>query len=87
MRVKKPGNVKKGVSKFSPPLNIEQQIGKSTFVLSDKKRWNASKLTHFTGPVATQNEDLQLQVTFNPRRSSRVCRSPVWLKEYSKVNH
>ncbi len=40
-----------------------------TFVLSEKNKWNASKLTHFTGPVATQCEDLQLQITFNPRSS------------------
>lgn len=82
VRVKQPVHVRKGASKFSPPLNIEQQIGKSTFVLSDKKKWNISKLTRFTGPVTTQYENVQPQVTFNPRRSSRERRTPGWLKEY-----
>lgn len=82
VRVKQPGHVKKGVSQFSPPLNIEQQIGKSTFVLSDKKKWNVSKLARFTAPVTTQNENLQAPVTFNLRKSSRVRRMPTWLKEY-----
>ncbi len=37
-----------------------------TFVLSEKNKWNASKLTHFTGPVATQCEEC-----FNTRTPPR----------------
>lgn len=73
VRVKKPDHAHKGTPKFTPPLSIQRQIGPSTFVLSDNKKWNASRLTRCPagpGPPTVKPADTA-PVTL--RRRSRVA--------------
>ncbi|KAA0721201.1 hypothetical protein E1301_Tti019607 [Triplophysa tibetana] len=54
-KVRVRNHVPKGHRKFTDPLTVHKQLGVGTYVLSDEKTWNASKLTAFlcktTAPV------------------------------------
>lgn len=47
VRVRRPEHVHKGSSKFTEPLKVVERVGPSTYLLSDGRKWNASKLAHF----------------------------------------
>lgn len=40
-------HVYKGSCKFTEPLTVIPRVGPSTDLLSDRQKWNASKLAHF----------------------------------------
>lgn len=42
LTVKRPEQVHKGTPKFTEPFSIQGQMGLSTYVLNDNKKWNAS---------------------------------------------
>ncbi|XP_055005269.1 uncharacterized protein K02A2.6-like [Boleophthalmus pectinirostris] len=45
VRICKPFLVGKGERQYTDPVSIQQQTGHSTFILSDGKRWNATRLS------------------------------------------
>lgn len=57
VRVRKPGHVKKGHPRFSPPIRINKQVGPSTYTLEDGKTWHASHLA----PVNATSDELPVQ--------------------------
>lgn len=79
VRVKKPEHVHKGTSKFTPPLPIQRQIGPSTFVLSDNKRWNASRLTRYPAGPGLPAVEKSHTAPVTPRRGARTATAPAWL--------
>lgn len=54
VRVKKPGFVVKGDRKYSDPIRIRKQISPRTYVTSDGRKWNISKLIE-TKPPESNN--------------------------------
>ncbi len=40
-------HVQKGSPKFTEPLTVIKKVGPSTYLLSDSRKWNASKLPRF----------------------------------------
>ncbi|XP_057698600.1 uncharacterized protein K02A2.6-like [Corythoichthys intestinalis] len=92
VRVRRPEHVSKGSSKFTEPLTVMRKVGQNTYLLSDGRKWNVSKLAHFPKQavnVATENHDavfdsLALPENPNvpdpvPRRSQRSRNTPRWL--------
>lgn len=45
VRIRKPMHVHKADARFTGPLSVKKQIGPSTYILSDGKKWNATHLT------------------------------------------
>lgn len=58
VRVRKHQHVYKGSSRFTEPLTVVKKVGPSTYLLSDGRKWNASKLAHFPKQaLACKSED------------------------------
>ena len=47
VRVRRPEHVHKGSSRFTEPRTVVKKVGPSTYLLSDGRKSNASKLAHF----------------------------------------
>lgn len=47
VRVRRPWHVHKGSCRFIGPLTVIKKVGSSTYLLSDGRKWNASKLAPF----------------------------------------
>lgn len=63
--------MRKGTTKYTDPMLIQEKIGPGTDVLGDGKKWNASHLAIYpeTGitPVTERNE--RNETVTNPARS------------------
>ena len=57
VRVRRPEHVQKGLSRFTAPLTIVKKVGLNTYLLSDGRKWNASKLTRFPRDAMASNSD------------------------------
>ncbi|CAL9701835.1 unnamed protein product [Knipowitschia caucasica] len=93
VRVRRPEHVPKGSSKYTEPRTVMRKVGQNTYLLSDGRKWNASKLAHFPKQVLTsieheQNNNVldsfampENQNLPNPslRRSQRSRNPPRWL--------
>lgn len=92
--VRRPEHVHKGTSRFTEPLTVVKRVGPSTYLLSDGRKWNASKLARFPKEsLASTSEDNETvfdglivhdDVLHNapepgPRRNPRVRNPPRWL--------
>lgn len=81
VRIRLPRPTPKAHPRFSPPVQVEKQVGPNTFQLSDGKKWNASHLSHV--PLGTN-------VTLRPTCSStstslthkRTRVKPKWQQDY-----
>lgn len=82
VRVKRPDHVHKGTSKFTAPLRIQKQIGPGTFVLSDNRKWNASRLTHYSAGLGFPAVEPAHTAPVTCKRSNRVTNPPSWLKDF-----
>ena len=85
VRVRIPHHVPKAHPRFSAPATVEKKIGKSTFLLSDGKKWNASHLAHV--PAAADFETKNTSATqcppaLSPNRQPRARTKPSWHKDY-----
>ncbi len=94
VRVQRPEHVTKGSSRFTEPLTVIKRVGPNTYLLSDGRKWNASKLAFFPKEAlactATDNETtidgfmVPDDANHNapepgPRQSQRTRNSPRWL--------
>ena len=93
VRVRRPEHVAKGSSRFTKPLSVIKKVGPNTYLLSDGRKWNASKLAFFPKGALTPDSDSDctfdgLMVPENthhnapesgPRRSQRTRNAPNWL--------
>uniref|UniRef100_A0A3P9JV72 Integrase catalytic domain-containing protein n=1 Tax=Oryzias latipes TaxID=8090 RepID=A0A3P9JV72_ORYLA len=61
VRIRKPGFVKKGRSKFIQPLQVLAQKGPSTCKLSDGKVWNDIHLSSASPAIAAETHDSSVQ--------------------------
>lgn len=98
VRVRRPEHVYKGSSKYTEPLTVVKKVGPSTYLLSDGRKWNASKLAHFSKEALvciSENSETTLDgltVTENvhvaqepgPRRTPRVRNPPQWLTDFER---
>lgn len=98
VRVKKPGLVVKGDRKYSDPIQIVEKISPYTYVTSDSRRWNVSKLVkgrqtdHYDPTLhfeLEENDHPVIETNTDPttphkqlRRSDRVKQKPKWMKDY-----
>lgn len=91
VRVRKPMHVPKGHSKFTQPVEIEKQVGPSTYRLADGRLWHSSHLS-LVPEVLKPTSDLSaadVSVTnvlnteqSTERRSVRQHKPPFWMKDY-----
>ncbi|ROI32511.1 hypothetical protein DPX16_0397 [Anabarilius grahami] len=58
VRIRKPGIIKKGHSKFTPPLKVVAQKGPATYLLGDGRAWNAIHLAPTSPCVTTSDTSL-----------------------------
>uniref|UniRef100_A0A803K669 Gypsy retrotransposon integrase-like protein 1 n=1 Tax=Xenopus tropicalis TaxID=8364 RepID=A0A803K669_XENTR len=93
VRVKKPGLLKQGQSKFTTPLEVRRQRGPYTYELSDGRIWNASRLApvrhdlaevpfdegHIPTPDITCDRPEQSEPIRRPERNRK---QPAWTKDY-----
>ena len=101
VKVKKPGIVPKGYSKYSEPMQIIRKLSERTFQTEDGKNWNVSRLCKCVQPVASysgpeestvdsdnatndqaSNDNVNVPVNVQPRRSQRARKPPAWLADY-----
>lgn len=90
VRVRRPFHVKKGEARFTDPLSVQQQIGPSTFILSDGKRWNSARLslcperkeTSVQEEIPERGCTMEENVALSLHRGARQRRSPVWTQDY-----
>lgn len=97
VRIRKPGIIAKGHSKFTQPFQVVAQKGPATYLLSDGKVWNAIHLAsappmHSTAPTSQPGDASLLPSTPEPPdtghspppspRVPRVRNAPVWSKDY-----
>lgn len=54
VRVKKPGHVPKGSSKFMGPFKIQKKVGPNTYRLDNGLTWNGERLSRFYGTVTPE---------------------------------
>lgn len=86
LRVCKPWHVGKGETQFSGPLTVQQQTGMSSFILSDRKRWNAACLSLCPeGSQETPLADTE-EEHHSPTEAKTVIhrerKPPAWTKDY-----
>ena len=93
IRVRKPGVLRKGQSKFSAPLQVMDQRGSYTYKLSDGWIWNASNLASACQRNARDDAEPPLlpDITAPPAqdtsesmpvgRDARIRRPPVWTQD------
>ena len=62
VRVKKPGFITKGKKTFSDPVQVSHKLSKYTYVLTDGKSWNVSKLVKCQNPNTHDAEDVQTEM-------------------------
>ena len=89
----------KGSSKFTEPLTVIKKVGQKTYLLSDGRKWNTSKLASFpkgalisTGkPNDTTFGELMVPEIVHhnapepgPRWSQRTRNSPRWLTGFGR---
>jgi len=78
VRVRKPGVLRKGQSKFSVPLQVMEQRGSHTYKLSDGRIWNVSHLASACQRNARDDAELPLLLT-SPHHQHKtyqnLCRS------------
>nr|XP_055067930.1 uncharacterized protein K02A2.6-like [Misgurnus anguillicaudatus] len=94
VRIKKPEHVRKGSSKYTAPCLVKKRVGPNTVLLEDGKKWNASRLTGVPnevllslgetpeGKISVQHHAHVNEQQTSPRRSVRVPKQPVWLKDF-----
>ncbi|KAI7797754.1 hypothetical protein IRJ41_019638, partial [Triplophysa rosa] len=89
VRVRKPFHVKKGKAQFTDPLSVQQQTGPSTFILSDGKRWNSSRLSlcpeREENPEQAERRDRDCSMestALSLNRGIRHRQPPMWSKDY-----
>ncbi|ROL53190.1 hypothetical protein DPX16_21123 [Anabarilius grahami] len=64
--IRKPGIIKKGHSKFTPPLKVVAHKGPATYLLADGRAWNAIHLAP-TSPCVTTSDTVSLaEDSFKP---------------------
>lgn len=73
-------HVPKGHRKFTDPLTVHKKLGVGTYVLSDGKTWNASKLTAFPCTITAPAENTGNCA--NTPRPTRNVHKPSWLNDY-----
>ncbi|KAI7789804.1 hypothetical protein IRJ41_010978 [Triplophysa rosa] len=89
VRVRKPFHVKKGEAQFTDPLSVQQQTGPSTFILSDGKRWNSSRLSlcpeREENPEQAERRDRDCSMestALSLNKGIRHRQPPMWSKDY-----
>ncbi|KAL7856478.1 hypothetical protein SRHO_G00153770 [Serrasalmus rhombeus] len=98
VRIRKPGIVSKGQSKFSLPYKVVAKRGPATYLLSDGKVWNAAHLAPTSLPYAVPSTLTVPEDTYVPHevhtpcavpsehsatnQLHRVRRAPFWAKDY-----
>ena len=89
VRIKKPGIVQKGFSKFTEPIQISRKIAPNTYETSDGKQWNVERLAKYTGNPPTEDShtrpenDKNVDPTHDViTRPQRLRNTPHWGKDY-----
>lgn len=98
MRVRKPFNVTKAHRRYSKLLLIIKQVGQSTYLLSDSKKWHSSQLVRYHTPAfqetlassvphAVSDDFTVLEPDLTDAMdshatSARVRRHPSWFENY-----
>ncbi len=82
VRVRNHLHVSKGHRKFTDPLKVNKKLGVGTYVLSDGKTWNASKLTAFPCTTTTPAENAGHCTNTHTLRPKRNTHKPSWLNDY-----
>uniref|UniRef100_A0A3P8RTR8 Integrase catalytic domain-containing protein n=1 Tax=Amphiprion percula TaxID=161767 RepID=A0A3P8RTR8_AMPPE len=90
VHIRKPFYVGKGERQYTDPVSIQQQTGYSTFILSDGKRWNATRLSlcperaeEPSCQASTAGQNASLPETFpNRTNPQRMHKPPGWTKDY-----
>lgn len=62
VRVKKPGFITKGKKTFSDPVQVSHKLSRHTYVLTDGKSWNVSKLVKCQNPNTDDSEEAQAEM-------------------------
>lgn len=94
VRVRRPEHVPKGSSRFTAPLTVIKKVGPNNYLLSDGRKWNASKLasfpkralistgidhdTTFDGLMVPENAQHYVPEP-GPRQGQRTRNPPRWL--------
>ncbi|KAL7879761.1 hypothetical protein SRHO_G00020150 [Serrasalmus rhombeus] len=84
VRIRKPGIVSKGQSKFSLPYKVIAKRGPATYLLSDGKVWNAAHLAPTSLPYAVPSTLTVPEDTYVPHEVHTPCAVP---SEHSATNH
>lgn len=91
VRVRKPMHVPKGHSNFTQPVEIEKQVGPSTYRLADGRQWHSSHLSLVPEVLKPTSDQSTVDVSVanvpnieqsTGKRSVRQCKPPFWLKDY-----
>ena len=98
VRVRKPFHVPKAHSRYTKPLVIRKQVGPSTFLLSDGKKWHSSRLARYHAPASPETltrsapdavsdnytvPEPDLPDAMNSHTTpARVRRPPSWLEDF-----
>ncbi len=89
VRVHKPFHVGEGEMQYSKPLSVQRHTGLSSFILSDRKRWNTACLSlcpegSTEAPGAETAEESLSPIQTSERSSlQRERQPPQWTKDYA----
>lgn len=74
VRIKKPFHVPKAHSRFTTPVTVTKKVGPNSFLLSDGKTWNASRLSHV--PSVIGQDSIMNGLSHTPANQTPSHRQP-----------